>query len=169
MPGDFSERLNVLREQVGSRHGSITGRVEVDQIYAAYQHNGLDLHHPRGGQALYLQAPLMRNFRRYLQHYASTVIEGDGGIQAMIDSVDDLAGRGGVATHAPVEFGDLRRSGHPSVLAGLRLVYDRSPEVHRLTEQELRAKARLRYMPPQLLGWIWWHVMHKTKPPPRRH
>lgn len=172
MPSTFRQRLDDLRDQTHARTERITGSVVVDQIYAKYQHEDLSLNHPRGGKARYLADPLMANYERYLQHYAATVIEGsDGGLGAMRDSVEDLAGRGGVETFAPREFGDLRASGHPRVLAGLageRVLYDRSPRQRRLTEDELRAKARLRKLPPQLLGWIWWHVMHHDKPPPRR-
>jgi hypothetical protein len=167
MSGIFERRMEELRRKTGSASGWLVGSVIVDQVYAHYQHEGLDLHHPRGGQAKYLTAPLLHNFRSYLAHIARTALD-DGGQGEMIHAVEDLAGNGGVATHAPVEFGDLRKSGHPSVRLGERVIFDREPHVRRLTEAELAAKSRLRPMPPQLLGWIWWHVMHNTKPPPRR-
>lgn len=64
-----------------------------------------------------------------------------------------------VFDHAPFEFGDLRGSGHPFVVDGGHVrtgedgktditggdrVYDRPPAVHRLSEEELRAKGDLR-------------------------
>jgi hypothetical protein len=168
MSGDFSKRITELRTTVGKRR--ISGSVVVDQVYAHYQHAHLEFHHPRGGKALYLQAPLMENYRRYLDYYAGTVLD-DGGVRAMIHAVEDLAGIGGVFTFAPREFEDLRNSGHPSVTHDDRKIYDRSAHQHRLSEAELKVKSRLRYMglPDRLKGWIWWHVQHHTEPPPRRH
>jgi hypothetical protein len=158
----FSERVAELRRMTGAPH-RLRGEVIVDQIYAHYQHERLDLRHPRGGHALYLQRPLYDHFRDYLGDYARTVID-DGGQPAMRRSMEKLADQ--VEIHAPREFGDLMRSGHPLVYEGDRLVYDRKPKQHRLNEYELRMKARLRRLPPELIGWIWWHVMHKQEPPP---
>jgi hypothetical protein len=64
-----------------------------------------------------------------------------------------------VKTNAPVEFDHLRRSGHPVVTLGTAVLYDREPEVHRLTAAELRALNRTRWktMPDALKGWIYWH------------
>jgi hypothetical protein len=164
--GTCTSRIEDLRTMIGSRYGNITGKVVVDQVYAHYQHERLDLHHPRGGGPLYLSMPLLMNHGDYLDDYARTMLD-DGGRKAMERSVEDLAERGGVATHAPVEFDDLRRSGHPIVELGPYLViYDRPPRQHRLSPEELRFKARLRKLPPALIGWIWWHVMHKQEPPP---
>lgn len=141
----------------------LRGQVTVDQIYAHYQHEHLEFRHPRGGRALYLQAPLYEHYRDYLQDYADNVLR-DGGQDAMKRSMEHLSDE--VETNAPREFGDLLRSGHPEVQLGERSIYDRPPKQHRLTEYELRAKARLRHLPPELIGWIWWHVMHKQEPPP---
>jgi hypothetical protein len=107
-------------------------------IYAAYQHNGLDLHHPRGGQALYLQAPLFENKDAYLRKIASGVLD-DGGKGAMAECMEDLAEDGGVATRAPILYDNLRASGHPVVTSDGTVVYDREPRQHRLTEDELKA------------------------------
>ena len=59
--------------------------------------------------------------------------------------MEDLAEDGGVASHAPVEFGDLRDSGHPSVTEDGRTVYDREPRQGRLSPEELKAKYRLHH------------------------
>lgn len=165
MTGTFTERIAELRSLTGCRSGHLRGTVEVNQRYAHYQHERRDLRHPRGGGAGYLADPLMRNYRRYLTDYARTVLE-DGGRLAMRRAVEDLAGDGGVGRHAPLDFGDLRRSGHPSVTLGEEVIYDRPPLQHRLSDEELRIKARLRKLPPELIGWIWWHVMHHQEPPP---
>ena len=102
------------------------------------QHEGLDLHHPRGGQALYLQAPLYEHRDEYLQKIADGILD-DGGRGAMIESMEDLAEDGGVATRAPILYANLRASGHPSVTSDGETIYDRPARQHRLTEEELKA------------------------------
>ena len=136
MAGTFAERIDVLSEMVG--HGDLTGSVVVDQLYAQIQHEHLEYRHPRGGQALYLQAPLMEHYDGYLGEIARTVLD-DGGKEAMKAAVEDLAEDGGVATRAPVLYANLRASGHPSVTDNGERVYDRPPRQHRLTEDELKA------------------------------
>jgi hypothetical protein len=107
----------------------------------------------------------MENYSHYLQRYADQLLE-DGGEHAIVEAVEDLAEDGGVATRAPVEFDDLRRSGHPMVDSDGVQIYDRAPRQHRLSEEELKIKARLRVLPPALIGWIWWHEMHRQEAPP---
>lgn len=43
----------------------IDAEVRVNKVYAARQHEELAWHHPKGGRAKYLQAPLMANAARY--------------------------------------------------------------------------------------------------------
>lgn len=81
----------------------------------------------------------MDNFRAYLEDYARTVLS-DGGQPAMRRAAEHLSDQ--VEMHAPREFGDLMRSGHPQVEAGGHAVYDRPPKQARLTEAELKAKSR---------------------------
>lgn len=135
----FEARLDELAEKVGE--GRLTGSVEVDQVYAQYQHEGLDLRHPRGGQAKYLEQPLYENYGDYYRALADNVLEGSLAA-AMEDNVEDLSGH--VFDLAPVEFYDLRGSGHPTVSSDGEVVYDRPPIQARLTPAELRAKDRLR-------------------------
>lgn len=137
--GKFDTRMAQLAERVGE--GTLRGAVEVDQIYARYQHEGLDLRHPEGGQAKYLEQPLYGQHRDYVQRLADHVLDG-GLVEAMIDNMESLSLE--VYDKAPFEFGDLKASGHPTVLDGDRPAYDRPPNVHRLTKPELRAKAQLR-------------------------
>ena len=75
---------------------------------------------------------------------------------------------GELKIHAPILFNHLRRSGHPIVTKDGLTIYDRAPEVARLTEAQLRAQSRLLYpgLPDRLKGWIWWHVEKHSKPPP---
>jgi hypothetical protein len=147
----FKDRIEELRTRTGSRDGTLHGQVLVDQIYAHYQHEHGEFHHPRGGEAFYLLRPLMGSYARYLEDYARTVLD-DGGQRAIIDAMEDLAGKGGVGLRAPVELGDLRASGHPSVRQGERTIYDRPPHQHRLAEFELRAKSRAVMAMREILG-----------------
>lgn len=145
MASTFGDRIDELKAMVGT--GDLTGTVVVDQIYAQVQHEELTFNHPRGGQALYLQAPLMENYPHYLQTYADRLLE-DGGEQAMVGAMEDLAEDGGVATRAPVLYSNLRASGHPMVDSDGVTVYDRPPRQHRLSEEELRALWRLHHPIP---------------------
>lgn len=135
--GNLHDRLVHLRKMIGE--GTIEGTVTVDQIYAHYQHERVELHHPRGGRAKYLQIPLMRHFRDYISDYARNVLR-DGGQEAIKRSMEHLSDQ--VEIEAPREWGDLLRSGHPEVKQGGRHLYDRQPKVHRLTQAELRIKSR---------------------------
>lgn len=114
-------------------------QVEVNQVYAHYQEVRDDLHHPRGGRAHYLQSSLFEKFSKYLDDYAHSVLT-DGGQPSLKRSAEHLSDQ--VELHAPREWGDLRTSGHPQVKQGERIIYDRPPKTHRLTEAELKIKSR---------------------------
>jgi hypothetical protein len=137
MTGTFTQRIDELEKRIGS--GRLAGSVTVDQVYAKYQHERMELHHPRGGSAKYLQKPLMEHYRDYLTDYARTVLD-DGGQPAMKRSMEHLSDQ--VEITAPREWGDLRDSGHPQVTQGGRTLYDRPPKAARLSREELKAKSR---------------------------
>lgn len=99
----------------------------------------MNLVHPRGGSAKYLEKPLMDHYRDYLGDYAKTVL-ADGGQPAMKRSMEHLSDQ--VELTAPREWGDLMKSGHAQVTLGGRTVYDRAPKAVRLTAEELKAKSR---------------------------
>ncbi len=136
----FDAALARLSEAVG--RGRIRGSVVVDQVYARYQHEGLDFQHPRGGQAKYLEQPLYANAPLMLQDIAARVLPRGDVKGAMADAMEDLSGE--VFDRAPIEFLDLRASAHPTVRQGGALTYDRPPMQARLTEQQLKAKHKLR-------------------------
>lgn len=138
MTGTFSERITALRHMAGDG-ARLTGACAVDQRYAKYQHERVELHHPRGGSAKFLERPLMEHYRDYLSDYADTVLR-DGGQPAMKRSMEHLSDA--VEVTAPREWGDLTKSGHPSVEQGGRTIYDRAPKAARLTAAELKAKSR---------------------------
>jgi hypothetical protein len=139
MAGTFGARMDELAEMVGD--GILRGQVEVDQVYARYQHERLDLRHPEGGRAKYLGGPLLENTYRYIQELADSLLTGQLRGQ-MVKTMEDLSQK--VYDNAPREFNDLRASGHPTVVDDEYKIYDRMPFVHRLTEAELRAKGDLR-------------------------
>jgi hypothetical protein len=138
MSGTFSERIDELRRKVGDGE-RLTGSVVCDQRYSAFQHEHSELHHPRGGGPFFLRKPLFDHYREYLDDYAKTVLH-DGGQPAMKRSMEHLSDR--VELTAPREWGDLLKSGHPSVEQGGRTIYDRAPKAGRLSKEELRAKSR---------------------------
>lgn len=138
---EFSERI---QELIDSTPSHIQGTVVVDQVYAQYQHEGLDLKHPNGGRAKFLGGPLLENHQKYLQNLANGLLQGQLPAE-MVRNMEDLS-TAGVYENAPVEFADLKASGHPIVEADMKKIYDRAPMVHRLTEAELEAKHDLRQL-----------------------
>lgn len=150
MAGDFQQRTADLADMVG--HGKLEGKVEVDQVYAAAQHEGVWAtgplagvvirNHPQGGQAHFLSEPLIADAPQSMQRLADHTLEPDGLHRAMEDNVEDLSGR--VHDKAPREFGDLRDSAHPTVTDDGRTVYDRPPVRPRLSEAALKEKAKRR-------------------------
>jgi hypothetical protein len=169
--GTAAGRLTGLLEHTRAGHGLLKGSVTVDQVYAHYQHEALDLNHPRGGGAKYLERPLFEHYRDYLASLAASYLGGDPQ-REMARCMEHLSDATELA--APWEFGDLMHSGHPEVERGLEITYDRPPKRHRLTRPELRAKAALRLDRPdmrRLKGWIYWHNTVRGLmglPPPRR-
>lgn len=137
MTGTCSARIDQLKRMIGT--GTLTGTVTVDQVYAHYQHERAELRHPRGGGPFYLSRPLMDGYRDWYEDYARTVL-ADGGQAAMRRGMEHLSDQ--VEIHAPREWGDLLKSGHPKVAQGGRVLYDRAPKAARLTRQELAAKSR---------------------------
>ena len=132
MPGDFAERIDELSKVVGS--GQLEGKMEVDQVYAHYQHEGMDLKHPHGGQAKFLETALHAGADTYLQSIADRVLDG-GAVDGMVEAVDQLDTRSAQLT--PKEATVLARSGHLTVTDQGAVVYDKPPEVPRLSEAEL--------------------------------
>jgi hypothetical protein len=126
-----------VRDQVGA--GWLTGKLVVDQVYAKYQHERMDLTHPRGGGPKYLEAPLYANHGDYLRRVAQSFLTGDP-VRTMADCMESLNTAMGAA--APVELTNLRRSGSPRVFDNGRTVYYRPPWQRRMSEQELRSASR---------------------------
>lgn len=133
----FVQRIGELQQQVGG--GNLTGHLLRDQAYAHYQEARLDLRH-QGGQAMYQETSLYDYRTEYLQQVADKVLENI--ISGMVDAVEAFDGH--AAQRCPKELTMLSRSGHPSVTSAGSTVYDRAPEVSRLSKDELRELAHLR-------------------------
>jgi hypothetical protein len=138
--GSFVANLDHL---IAETPTEISGQVEVDQVYAHYQHAHPEFHHPDGGQAFYLSDPLYLKHEEYLRALAEGANTGHLR-DAMIGVVEDLSQE--VYDRAPWEFADLRASGHPTVSENGRVVYDRAPLCKRLDPEELAIKSHLRYL-----------------------
>ncbi len=150
----FADRVNILQDRIG--HGRMVGQVEVDQVYAAVQEAGGWLNfmgqygpkeirnHPGGGTSPALGPTLHDGATRYMLHLADGVRDGreSGLLDAMVENVEDISDR--YRAVAPHEFGGLSESGHPTVTDDGAVVYDRPPEVGRLSPETLKAKGNAR-------------------------
>jgi hypothetical protein len=127
-------------------HRSVKGTVEVDQVYAHYQHEHPEFHHPSGGEAFFLTTPLFAKFGSFMERLAQRAITSAGSdlVDAMMDNMEALSLE--VYQRAPWEFADLRASGHPYVEVDGTIEKDRAPMCHRLSADELRIKSELRQL-----------------------
>lgn len=138
--GSFAEGCDEL---IQATEQDLTGSLTVDQIYAQYQETGLSFNHPQGGIALALATALLTKHPEFLHKLSDAILDGrDAMIQAMAECMEDMNKE--YYELAPREFHDLRASGSPEVLEGEEQVYHRPPNVHRLSEAELRAKQELK-------------------------
>lgn len=136
---EFIQRISELQDRVGK--GTCSGTVERDQVYAHYQEANLALRHPGGGRAMYQEATLYANSSDYLEKVAAEVL-GAGPDKGMADAMEAFAADSGEA--CPKELTLLAHSDHPRVTSEGAVVYDRAPEVPRLSEAELRELNHLR-------------------------
>jgi len=142
---EFERRLKELDRAVG--RGPLVGKVVFDQRYAQNQHESLHFKHPHGGEAKFLERPLLEGAEDFMRHLASRAITQDGSElkEGMGDVVEDLARQS--AKRSPRWFGDLPNSAHPTVEDDGRVIYDRAPAARRLTDEEIRLKNRWRVHP----------------------
>jgi hypothetical protein len=138
--GSFTENADEL---IRATEHDLVGSLTVDQIYAHYQEVGDSFNHPQGGIARALATGLLNKYPEIVRKLADAVLDGREAMQqAMIDGMEALNLE--YYELAPREFHDLRASGSPEVMEGEEQVYHRPPNVHRLSEEELRAKQELR-------------------------
>lgn len=134
MAGTFLDRTRMLMDNIGG--GRLVGSIILDQVYAKYQHERVDLAHPRGGGPKYLTHALESGAPPALAALARAVLRGDLNI-AMSRQMENIAKR--IPALAPTEFGDLDKSAHVRVIDRGAVVYDR-PGKPRLSEAQIEAK-----------------------------
>jgi len=120
-------RFEELERMVG--HGVLSGQLDVNQAYAAYQEVHEGLNHPRGGGPHYVGQTLLDNYNRWFEHLADGVLNDTVTIK-MAENMEEFAD--GVFTRAPVLYTFLRSSGHPVVVDNGSVTYDRPPLAPRL-------------------------------------
>lgn len=137
------EGVPEILDRVGD--GKLSGKLTIDQVYARYQHERLDLRHPRGGKARYLADPLMAGFRSYYERMARDLLQPEGLRNAMIDSMESLMNSSQMET--PVELDNLRRSSRRVVRDQNAVVSVKGPDQGRLSDEDLRMlrRGRRRY------------------------
>jgi hypothetical protein len=131
------EGAKKVRDRVGK--GKLQGKLVVDQVYARYQHERLDLKHPRGGYPKYLWLSLLIHRGEYLKTLATDILEV-GAAEGMKKAVEAQDRK--LSHYAPVLFNNLRDSGNPQVWDNGSKVYDRAARQPRMTEQQLKAHRR---------------------------
>lgn len=140
--GDFDARMQHLIDSAGV--GVLTAEVTVDQVYAKYQELRDDLRIHLEGQHHYLRDSLFEQSDDVMREWADGLVTADG------SDIRSATGRNaervsqGVFERAPLEFGDLKASGHPVAYDNGAVIYNRPPMVPRLSEAELEAKGDVR-------------------------
>lgn len=80
--GEFirGEAVALTPLEIGDLRGSAgvvvrghVATVEYHSVYARYQHYGLDFHHPRAGQALFLEQPMVTKVPEVAQIFQETI------------------------------------------------------------------------------------------------
>lgn len=141
------KKASVGIQQLLDRTGGakLRATVEVDQPYAQDQHETLFYRHPRGGQAKFLEEPLMSKHPQWLQKFASSLLNARRDASALWAETGRSLVRE-VEKNAPREFGDLRNSGALTVREGSSIVVSEPAKQPRLSEAELDAKDHMRAM-----------------------
>lgn len=145
--GTFIRRTEKLQERIGS--GKIQAGVRVDQIYAQYQHERMDLKHYGMGGPKFLSRALAGNHVKWLEQIARHLYSPLGVEHWMIRIADNMSSES--KKNTPVFLSDLRKSHEARVKVGGRFVYRAGAVRPRLHKSELRAKARL------------WNQMHRGR------
>lgn len=136
-----SEGFRELLERTGG--ADVQSTVLVDQPYAQDQHENLTYRHVHGGQAKYLEEPMVQNAPRMAQGFADLLLDAPDAALLWHHKLGLETGQL-VKKHAPREFNDLRESAAITTKSGGSIVAHRPANQHRLTEAELDAKTELR-------------------------
>jgi hypothetical protein len=105
----------------------VTVRAEIsfNTVYAAYQHEHVELHHPRGGNAKYLEGPV-KQYSGMMAEYISARVrtalstgrprDGEGAAEMIARETEEAVGAfaeivgGQAVAEAPIKEGTLRGS-----------------------------------------------------------
>lgn len=141
MGGTFTGRVDTL---IRETEGRWAAHIEVNQVYAHYQEVHPEFHHPDGGQAFYVRDTVYLG--DWMRQLADGLIDSYGvGLNPGLRAVAEGMARG-VYLRAPWEFNDLRKSGKPSVTRSGAVVWERPPDIGRLSEEQLKLKHRISYL-----------------------
>jgi hypothetical protein len=143
--GTFIRRTEKLQERIGS--GKVQAGVRVDQIYAQYQHERMDLKHYGIGGPKFLSTALMQNHVKWLEQIGRHLYSPLGVNHWMERIAINMASESKRRT--PMFLSDLRKSHEARVKEHGRFIYRDGTVRPRLHKSELRAKARL------------WNQMHR--------
>jgi hypothetical protein len=154
MASTFGDRIDILKQRAG--YGKLEMKIHIDQVYAHFQHESLDLHHPRGGQAKYLEAPLYAKADDMFQRMADELLNEESALpEAAIDGLKSLMDDVKEAT--PRLWGNLQNSQHGTVTDDGAVIYDHPAEVPRLSEEELKLLSDLITTPRErAIFKAWW-------------
>jgi hypothetical protein len=120
---DFFARTEMLAKQVGN--GTLKGEFAANREYAVNQHergwvNYMGKHGPKeilqyhnGGGQKFVESVWKEKWPSWMQNIASDVLDR-GAVLAVRDAMEDFDE--GLKTRAPLEDGDLRRSGTYTVM-----------------------------------------------------
>lgn len=138
-----SERIQELRERTAGPR--VKAVVTVNQPYAQDQHETLHYRHASGGQAKYLEQPLLSGHKPWIQDFANDLLNSPKSAAEEWGGVGREL-KGEVSKKAPIDFGDLRNSAGLVVKEGSSVVIVEPPKQPRLSEAELDAKDYMRSM-----------------------
>jgi hypothetical protein len=147
MASTFFARTEALKERVGT--GLMSFTVSADQVYAynieaGGWENFLGKYGPRsleprhGGELHALELSLKALADHLWEDCADRLLLPDGLFEAFVSGAEELCAA--YSLNAPVEWGNLRLSGHPVVEDNGATVYDRPPISPRLSRAELDAQ-----------------------------
>lgn len=138
--GQVMASLERLERAVGD--GDLSMSITMNQRYAKFQHERMDLKHPHGGKHHFLTDPLFDHVRQILGALAMAAVTARGSAlrAAMVHQVEAWAVRSVAQT--PIWWGDLPNSHAPEVVDDGEIVYRRPPKARRLTDEELKLKNR---------------------------
>ena len=143
----FFARTEELKDRVGS--GVMHFETVVNQLYAYNMEVGgwdnllgylgqRSLHPLHGGMVGALGYSLSEMADHLWSDCADLLLLPDGLFSAFVSGAEELCAA--YSLNAPVEWGNLRLSGHPSVEDNSVVVYDRPPIAPRLSRAELDAQ-----------------------------